>query len=87
MSSPPASPNGSTPLRGTLAKKARHGGLMTRLADSLVNLATPRLISDQVIAPLRRRARQSDDRLERPARRLTGRLVNRAPTNPDKHTR
>ena len=60
---------------------------MTRLADWLVNLPTPRLIPDQLIAPLRRRARQSDDRLERAARRLTGRLVNRPPANPDKHTR
>ena len=83
MSSPPASPNGSTPRRGTLAKNTRHADLMTRLGSWLVNAATPRLIADQLIAPLRPRTRQSDDRLERAARRL----VNRPPANPDKHTR
>jgi hypothetical protein len=87
MCSPPASPNGSTPRRGTLAENARHAGLMTRLVFWLVNVATPRLIPDYLIAPLRRRARQSDDQLERAARRLTSRLVNRAPANPDRHTR
>ena len=84
MSSPRASPNGSTP---GLAKNTRNAGLMARPASWLVNVATPRLIPDHLIAPHRRRARQSDDRLERAARRLTSRLVNRAPAEPDKHNR
>lgn len=87
MSSPRTSPNGSTPLRGPLAKNMRHAGLMTRMASWLVNVATPRFIPDQLIVPLRRRARQSDDRLEAGARRLTRRLVNRPPADPDKDTR
>jgi hypothetical protein len=83
MSSPHAFPNGRGPRRGTRSKNTRHADLITRLGSWLVNAATPRLIADQLIAPIRPRTQQSDDRLKRAARRL----INRPPANPDKHTR
>jgi hypothetical protein len=42
---------------------------------------------DHLIGWLRERARNADDRLERTARRLIRRQVNRGPTNPDGHDR
>lgn len=78
MSSPPASRDASTPRRGTLAENRRHTDLMTRLGS------WARLISDQFIAPVRPRTRQSDDWLERVAAR---RLLNRPPAKPGKPAR
>jgi CRISPR/Cas system Type II protein with McrA/HNH and RuvC-like nuclease domain len=60
---------------------------MTRAAAWLVNVGIPKLIPDRLTAPLRGRARDADDRLERSARRLIRRRVERGPTNPDDHTR
>jgi hypothetical protein len=87
MGSPLESPNGNAPVWVTLVKDARHAGLMTRVASWLVNVAIPKLMPDHLTAPLRERARNADDRLERTARRLIRRQVNRVPTNPDGHTR
>ena len=83
MSSPLKSPNGNTPVGVTPVKDAGHAGRMTRVATWLVNVAIPKLIPDHVTAPLRERARDADDRLERTARRLVRRRVKRGPTNPD----
>jgi hypothetical protein len=83
MSSPPAAPVGGTPRRGQIPKNKHHADLMTRLGSRLVKAATHRLIADQLIAPVRPRTRESDDWVERPARRL----VNRPRTNPNNHTR
>jgi hypothetical protein len=87
MGSPLKSPNGNTPVRVTPVKDARHAGRMTRVATWIVNVALPKLLPDHVTAPMRERARNADDRLERTARRLIHRQVNRGPTNPDGHTR
>jgi hypothetical protein len=87
MASPLKSPNGNTPVRVTPVKDAGHAGLMTRVASWLVNVATPRLMPDHLTAPLRERARNADDRLERTARRLIRRQTNRVPPDPDGHTR
>jgi hypothetical protein len=87
MGSPPKSPNGNTPLRVTPLKDAGHADRITRMATWLVNVAIPKLIPDHLTAPLRERARDADDRLERTARRLVRRQVNRGPTNPEGHTR
>ena len=87
MGSPLKSPSGNTPVRVTLEKDARDAGLMTRVASWLVNVAIPKLMPDHLTAPLRERARDADERLERNARRLGRRQVNRGPTNPDGHTR
>jgi len=43
-----------------------------------VNAAIPKLIPDRLIAPLRQRARDADDRLERTARRLVRQQVKAA---------
>lgn len=53
----------------------------------LVNVATPKLTPDHLTAALRQGARYADDRLERTARRLIRRQVNRVPTDPAGHTR
>ena len=87
MDSPLKSPNGNTPVRVTLVKDAGHAGRMTRVATWFVNVAIPKLIPDRLTAPLRERPRNADDRLERTARRLIHRQVNRGPTNPNGHTR
>jgi len=87
MASPVKSSNGKAPVRVTLMADAGHAGRMTRAASWLVNVAIPKLIPDRVTAPLRERARDADDRLERSARRLIRRRVKRGPTNPDGHTR
>jgi len=87
MDSPLTSPNGNTPLPVTPANEVGHPGRITRMATWLVNVAIPKLIPDHVTAPLRERAHTADDRLERTARRLVRRQGNRAPTNPDEHTR
>jgi hypothetical protein len=87
MGSPPRSPNGNTPVSLTPVKDADDAGLMTRVASWLVNVAFPKLIPDHVTAPLRERARNADDRLERTALRLIRRQVNRGPPSPDRHTR
>ena len=87
MGSPLKSPNGNTPVRVTDVKDAGHAGRITRAATWLVNVAIPKLIPDHLTAPLRERARDADDRLERTARRLVRRRVKRGPTNPDGHTR
>jgi hypothetical protein len=63
----------------------RHPGPITRVASWLVDVAIPKLLPDHLTAPLRQRARNADDRLERTARRLTHRQVNRSPKNPDRH--
>ncbi len=86
MGSPLKSPNGNTPVRVTDVKDAGHAGRMTRVATWLVNVAIPKLTPDHVRAPVRARARNADDRLERTARRLV-RHGNRGQTNPDEHTR
>ena len=86
MGSPLKSPNGNTPVRVTLVRDMGRAGRMTRVVTWLVNVAIPTLIPDRLTAPLRERARDADDRLERAARRLTRRHVNRGPTNPDEHT-
>ena len=70
-------------MRVRLARMTR----MTRMTAWLVNVAIPKLIPDQVTAPLRERARDADDRLERTARRLVRRPVKGGPTNPGSHTR
>ncbi len=87
MGSPLRSPNGNTPVRVTVVKDARPAGLMTRVALWLVNVAIPKLIPDHMTAPLRERARNADDRLERTARRLTRRQAKRVPKNPDGRSR
>jgi hypothetical protein len=87
MGSPLRSPNGNTPVSATVAKDARPPGLMTRVALWLVDVAIPKLIPDHLTAPLRERARNADDRLERTARRLTRRQVKRVPKNRDGRTR
>ncbi len=81
------SPNGNKPVRGTLVEDAGHAGRITRAASWLVNVAIPRLVPDRLTAPLRERARDADDRLERTARRVIRRRVNRGPTNRDGHIR
>lgn len=86
MGSPLKSPNGNTPVRVTVVSDAGHAGRMTRVALWLMNVAIPKLIPDHVAAPLRERARNADDRLERTARRLVRRKGNRGPTHPDGHT-
>ena len=87
MDSPLKSPNGNTPVRVTRVKDAGHACRITRMAIWLVNVAIPKLIPDHLTAPLRDRARDADDRLERAARRLVRRRVKRGPTNPDGPTR
>jgi hypothetical protein len=87
MGSPLESPNGNTPVRVTPLKDAGRAGRMTRVATWLVNVAIPKLIPDHLTAPVVEWARDADDRLERTARRLIRRKVNRGPTNPDRHTR
>ena len=87
MASPLKSPNGNPPVRVTDVKDAGHADRMTRVALWLVNAAIPKLIPDHLTAPLRKRARKADDRLERTARRLIRRQRNRGPTNPAGHTR
>ena len=87
MGSPLKSPNGNTPVRVTHVEDAGHAGRMTRAAARFVNVAIPKLIPDRLTAPLRKRARNADDRLERTARRLVRRRVKRGPTNPDGPTR
>jgi hypothetical protein len=87
MGSPLKSPNGNTPVRVTAVKDAGHAGLMARAASWLVNVAIPRLMPDHLTAPLRERAHNADDRLERTARRLIRRQINRGPADPDGHTR
>jgi hypothetical protein len=62
-------PDGDTPIRVTRVKDARHAGRTTRAATWLVNVAIPKLIPDHLSAPLRERARDADDRLDRTARR------------------
>jgi hypothetical protein len=79
MTSPRASPNGNKPFYARFATMAPHAGPVTRLAAWVVDVAIPKLIPDRVTAPLRRRLRSMDDRLERTARRLT--------TNPDRRDR
>jgi hypothetical protein len=87
MGSPLRSPNGNPPVRVTVVNDPRHGGRMTRVASWLVNVEIPKLVPDHRTAPLRERARNADNRLERTARQLFRRRVNRSPTNPDGHTR
>ena len=87
MGSPLKSPNGNVPVRVTRVKDAGHAGRLTRAAAWLVNVAIPKLIPDHLTAPLRERARDADDRLERTARRLVRRQVKRGPTDRDGHTR
>jgi hypothetical protein len=87
MGSPLRSPNGNPPVRVTPVKDPRRAAVMTRVATWLVNVATPKLIPDHLTAPLRERACNADDRLERTARRLTRRQANRGPTNRDGHIR
>jgi hypothetical protein len=70
MTSPHASPNGNTPLRAKFAMPAPKAGPVTRLTTWVVDVAIPKVIPDGRIAPLRRRLRRVDDRLERTARRL-----------------
>ena len=87
MGSPPKSPNGNTPVRVTRVKDARRPRVITRAASWLVDVALPKLIPDHKTAPLRERARNADDRLERTARRLIRRRVDQVPKNPDGHIR
>ena len=88
MGTPPGAPNGNTPTPVKLPKDPNHAGPLTRVASWLVNVATPKLIPDHLTAPLAERARDADARLERTARRLIRRQVNRGgPTNPNGHTR
>ena len=87
MGSQVKSSNGKAPVRVTLVEDAGHAGRVTRAASWLVNVGIPKLIPDPVTAPLRERARDADDRLERSARRLIRRRDKRGPTNPDGHTR
>jgi hypothetical protein len=87
MGSPLKSLNGNTPVRVTLVEDAGHAGRITRAATWLVSVAIPRLVPDRLTAPLRERARDADDRLERTARRLIRRRVNPGPTNRDWHSR
>jgi hypothetical protein len=83
MGSPLKPPDGNAPIRVTRVKDARHAGRMTRAATWLVDVAIPRLIPDHLTAPLRESARYADARLNRAARRLVCRGVNRGPTDPD----
>ncbi len=81
------SPNHHTPLSVTPVKDAGHPGRMTRAASWLVNVEIPKLIPDRLTAPVRERTRNADDRLERTARRLVRRRVDRGPATPDRHIR
>ena len=61
MGSPIKSPDGNVPMRVTDVKHAGQAGRMTRMTRMtawLVNVAIPKLIPDQVTAPLRERARR-----------------------------
>jgi hypothetical protein len=49
---------------------APKAGSVTRLTTWVVDVAIPKVIPDGMTAPLRRRLRRVDDRLERTARRL-----------------
>ena len=88
MGTPAGAPNGNKPTRVKLPKDPDRAGLLSRVASWLVNVATPKLIPDHLTAPLAERPHNADARLERRARWLMRRQVNRGgPTNPDGHTR
>jgi hypothetical protein len=87
MGNPLESRNGNRPGRATLVKDAGRAGRIDRVATWLVNVAVPKLMPDQLTAPLRERARNADDRLERTARRLLRRRGNRGPTKRNGHIR
>jgi hypothetical protein len=56
-------------------------------SDMAGEVAIPKLIPDRLTGPLRARARDADDRLERSPRRLVRRGVKRGAADPDGHTR
>jgi hypothetical protein len=87
MRSPIRSPNGNTLVRVTLVNDAGRTGLITRVTSWLVNVPIPKVVPDHLTAPLRERARDADDRLERTAHRLLRRRVNRGSTNRNGHIR
>jgi hypothetical protein len=60
---------------------------MTRVATWLLDVALPKLAPDHLTAPLRQRARNADDRLERTAYRLIRRDVKPGSTDHDGDTR
>jgi hypothetical protein len=84
---PLKSPNGHRPVRVTCVNGARDPGVMARVASWLVNVATPKLMPERRTAPLRKRARNADARLERTARRLIRGPAKRGPTDHDGRTR
>ncbi len=86
MGRPVNSPNGNKTVHVTVVKDARHVGRTTRVALWLVNVAIPKLMPDHLTAPLRQRARNADNRMERTARRLR-RQISRVPKNRDEHSR
>jgi hypothetical protein len=83
MGNPPQSHNGRAPVRVTPVEDPHHPGVMTRVAAWLVDVALPRLVPDHLIASLRQRARDVDDRLERTAHRLLRRDANRGSRDRD----
>ncbi len=87
MGRPLKPPDGNAPIRVTREKDAPHAGRMTRASLWLSNVGIPKLIPDHLTAPLREWASDADDRLERTARRLTRRHVDRGPKDPDRQTR
>ena len=87
MISPPQYHNGNGRVRATVVENVRHPGPVTRVGSWVVDVAIPKLIPDHVTAPLRKRARNADDRLERTAHRLTRHRFDAARTNPDRDAR
>jgi hypothetical protein len=87
MTSSPSPQNGDRPHPTVREDRLRKGGFAQRLAAWVVDVAIPKLLPDHVVAPLRRRLRDADDRLERSARRLTHRDLGRLPTDPDAESR
>ena len=60
---------------------------MTRASLWLMNVGIPKLIPDRFTGPVREWASDTDDRLERTARRLVRRQVDRGPKDPDRQIR
>ena len=87
MGSPLKPPDGNAPIRVTRVEHPRHAGRMTRASLWLANVGIPKLIPDRFTGPLREWASDADDRLERTARRLVRRQVDRGPKDPDRQTR
>lgn len=87
MISTPGSHNGNGRGRVAVAENARHRDPVTRVASWVVDVAIAKLIPDHATARLRRRLRDSDDRLERTAHQFTRRRFDAARTDHDRDAR